>query len=95
VGNPHRFERDVRGLGIPVAGVRFFRDHHELTAGDWNECIAQAGSSGADRIIITEKDAIKLKRTPEFPLMVSVQSTEVEPKDEFIRIVRKVAESIG
>lgn len=91
VGNPSRFERDVRDLGIPVTGALFFRDHHELAVRDWDECIARARSSGAGALIITEKDAIKLKHSPEFPLLVSVQSTDVEPKDEFTRIVRKVA----
>ncbi|MGH8247283.1 MAG: tetraacyldisaccharide 4'-kinase [Gammaproteobacteria bacterium] len=95
VGNPRRFQSDIRALGIQVAGTRFFRDHQELTERDWRECGMEARQSGAGVLITTEKDAIKLARPPEFPLLVSVQSTEVEPRDEFAELVRKIIGGAG
>ncbi len=77
VGNPERFEQDIRTLGIEVRGTRFFRDHAWLTPNDWADCIGQARRKGADAIILTEKDAIKLTAPLDFPMLVAVQSTDI------------------
>ncbi len=33
LGNPQRFEQDVRRLGIEVRGAKFFSDHYLARAG--------------------------------------------------------------
>jgi tetraacyldisaccharide-1-P 4'-kinase len=66
LGNPGRFERDVRRLGIDVAGTRFFADHHWLAPEDWQDCVRDARGRGAEAIITTEKDAIKISWPPQF-----------------------------
>ena len=91
VGNPERFKRDIRALGIEVKGAKFFRDHYWLKPGDWNSCIEAARSNGADSIILTEKDAIKISSPPEFPLLVAVQSTEISDEEGFERILKRCA----
>ena len=83
LGNPGRFERDVRRLGIDVAGTKFFADHHWLAAEDWQACARDARGSGAEAIITTEKDAIKISQPPEFPLSVAIQSTVISGAAEF------------
>jgi tetraacyldisaccharide 4'-kinase len=77
VGNPERFSRDIRQLGIEVRGTGFFADHHWLKPKDWQVCIEAARSQSVDTIIITEKDAIKISQPPDFPIRVAIQATEV------------------
>lgn len=75
LGNPRRFERDVRRLGIDVRGIKFFPDHYWPAPGDWRACAEDARSKHAEAIITTEKDAVKISQPPDFPVMVSIQST--------------------
>jgi len=93
LGNPERFRRDVRQRGVALTGWSFFADHHRLNREDWERCIRQARSSGAERIIITEKDAVKIGDTPGYPLQVAVQSTSVTEADLFEGILRKAVEA--
>ncbi|MBN1566533.1 MAG: tetraacyldisaccharide 4'-kinase [Acidobacteria bacterium] len=95
LGNPERFERDIRGLGIPVRGKKFFRDHHRLKPGDWERCIDEARGLGAEAIIVTEKDAVKTSDPPEFSLLVSIQATEISDAKEFELMLKKCIEGRG
>ncbi len=89
LGNPGRFQGDVADLGIDVAGCRFFRDHHRLTPRDWRKCIESARYAGAEAIVVTEKDAIKILQPVDFPVLVAVQSTVLDRPVEFQRILLK------
>jgi tetraacyldisaccharide 4'-kinase len=77
VGNPVRFDGDVRQMGIEIRGTGFFADHYWLKPKDWKACIEAARSKSVDAIIITEKDAVKISQPPDYPLLVAVQETEV------------------
>jgi tetraacyldisaccharide 4'-kinase len=77
VGNPERFHRDVRQMGIEVRGAGFFADHYWLKPKDWLACVEAARSKSVDAIIITEKDAVKISQPPDFPLQVAIQTTEI------------------
>jgi tetraacyldisaccharide 4'-kinase len=77
IGNPHRFQRDVLALGLDIKGTKFYRDHFDPNPGCWQACIEQARAAGASCIITTEKDAVKLDRALEYPLLVAVQSTRL------------------
>jgi tetraacyldisaccharide 4'-kinase len=88
VGNPERFERDIQQLGINVQGARFFRDHHRLDPDDWKVSVEEARRRKVDAIIITEKDAIKVSHSPDFPVLVSVQSTALSDSESFERMLK-------
>jgi tetraacyldisaccharide 4'-kinase len=88
VGNPERFDGDVRRLGVEVQGTGFFADHYWLKPRDWQACIEAARSKSVDAIIITEKDAIKISQPPDFPLLVAVQVTEVFNSDSLEQAVK-------
>jgi tetraacyldisaccharide 4'-kinase len=61
IARPERFERDVAGDGIPVAGRAFFRDHHRFRAEDLAGVEARARAAGADAVVTTAKDAVRLE----------------------------------
>jgi tetraacyldisaccharide 4'-kinase len=91
LGNPDRFREDVEKLGIEIRGTKFFPDHYWLKPNDWIACIEEARGKNAGAIIITEKDAVKISHPPDFPLLVSVQSTNVSDKKEFELVLKMCA----
>jgi tetraacyldisaccharide 4'-kinase len=92
LGNPERFQRDIRQIGIDVRGKRFFADHHPLSPNDWQDCIDDARRKGAETLITTEKDAVKINAPPDFPLLVAVQTTEISDAGSFELVLRKCIE---
>jgi len=87
LGNPSRFQTDVLKLGIRVSGSRFFKDHYRLRPQEWQDCVHNARESRAEAILISEKDAVKVSEPPDFPLLVSVQTTRFINEDAFIKIL--------
>ncbi len=92
LGNPERFRRDILRLGIEVRGIRFFADHKWIDWKDWQSCAEEARNKTADAIITTEKDAIKISQPPDFPLLVSVQATEMSNENAFKTVLRNCIE---
>lgn len=64
IGHPERFERDIRALGIDVAGHLHYRDHHRFTLDDVRAVTAAARQADARRIVTTEKDMVRLMAVP-------------------------------
>src|SRR5262249_46431442 len=62
LADPSGFHAMIRELDGDLMGVLEYPDHHSYSADDWHE-IAEA-ARGADLIITTEKDLIKLERFP-------------------------------
>jgi tetraacyldisaccharide 4'-kinase len=89
LGNPSRFQTDVLNLGIRISGFRFFKDHHRLHPQEWQDCVHNARESGAEAIIMSEKDAVKVSEPPDFPLLVSVQTIRFIDEDAFIELLRR------
>jgi tetraacyldisaccharide-1-P 4'-kinase len=70
-----------------VRGVHFFRDHYRLEQKDWDACINEARIKSVDAIITTEKDAIKILRSPDFPLYVAIQTLELSDENNFRQVL--------
>jgi tetraacyldisaccharide 4'-kinase len=70
LADPRGFGRLLRALGAVVVYSRRFRDHHRYTSRDLAEVAAEARWAGAELLVTTEKDAVKLGRlaSPESPL---------------------------
>ena len=92
VGNTERFRLSIESMGLEVKGCRFFRDHYALSKREWDECGREAFRSGADILITTEKDAIKLDHAPDLPLFVALQSTRLEQSADFEQMIRSMLE---
>jgi len=89
LGNPLRFQRDILNLGIRISGSSFYKDHHRIRPPEWRDCVRNAQKTGADMIIISEKDAIKVSEPPDFPVLVSVQTTRFIKEDGFMKLLRR------
>lgn len=55
-----QFFASLREHGLTLVGTRGFRDHHRYTPGDIQIIKAEARDAGAERIVTTEKDAVKI-----------------------------------
>ncbi len=71
IGHPERFFATARGLGIELAATHAFPDHHPFGAGDI--------PSDADVVLVTAKDAVKLRHLNHARLWVLPVQAVVEP----------------
>jgi tetraacyldisaccharide 4'-kinase len=73
LGSPESFEGSLASLGAQVVPMRF-ADHHRYSPDDWQRIALAAEQAGADLVVTTEKDAVKL---PAAPLPVHVLHSEL------------------
>jgi tetraacyldisaccharide 4'-kinase len=88
IARPERFVDAVRELGYSVAQAITFRDHHWFTASEMHRVRQQARDAGADAILTTEKDAVRLAPDAgpgDVPLMYLPIDARIEPADAFSR----------
>lgn len=60
IGNPLSFRRQLEGLGVTVADLVGFRDHHRYTVVDLRLLEARARALAVDEVVMTQKDAVKI-----------------------------------
>ncbi|MDP6685552.1 MAG: tetraacyldisaccharide 4'-kinase, partial [Candidatus Omnitrophota bacterium] len=72
IGNPMAFEKTVLNLGLEVKIHFVFRDHHEYTKQDIERIVSFCSKNKIEKIITTEKDAIKLR-----DVVCDLQDTDV------------------
>ena len=58
-----QFFDSLRGGGLNVVGTRAFEDHHRYSGEEVESILAAARRSGAEAVVTTEKDAVKLRRS--------------------------------
>ncbi len=60
IGNPASFEQTLSDIGTVIIESLRYPDHHDYSMQEMNDILQQAQSLGAEAIIITEKDAVKI-----------------------------------
>jgi tetraacyldisaccharide 4'-kinase len=60
IGNPAAFRRTLESAGGEIVWWREFPDHHAFSKVDQEEIAAAASASGAELIVSTRKDLVKL-----------------------------------
>lgn len=64
IGAPEGFRRTLQETGVVESGFARFVDHHWYSREDLRALDAQAAASGADGLVTTEKDWVRLRRLP-------------------------------
>lgn len=82
IGNPAAFSEDLMRLGLSVAAEEFFADHHAYTQADLQRVTEAARAVGAEAIVTTEKDAVRLERLQQSDMPIYAAQLEVESEDE-------------
>lgn len=91
VGNPRSFFAQVRNSGYELVFEKAFRDHHNYSQQDVESLVRGARDAGAQSLITTAKDAVKL-RSLSFSLPWCVLEIEIslENEDAFRRMILNV-----
>lgn len=82
IGNPHAFADDVLHTGMNIVAEDFFPDHYSFTQEDIERITRSARSVGADAIVTTEKDAVRLESINHGEVPIYVAELEIESDDE-------------
>ncbi len=61
IGNPDSFKKNLLSLSAELKGLMIFRDHYQYKMPDFQRITGNANKSGADWIVTTEKDIMRLK----------------------------------
>jgi tetraacyldisaccharide 4'-kinase len=62
IAGPEGFFRELREAGVRICETLSFPDHHGYTAGDFSKIFRSASGHGAEIIITTSKDAVRIPR---------------------------------
>ncbi len=60
IARPERFFRDLAAAGVDLCGQRAFADHHAYVADDLQAVTEAASAAGAEMLVTTEKDAVRI-----------------------------------
>ena len=102
IGNPASFEQTLRDLGAEILESIRYPDHHEYTVKEMRDVLQQADALGAESIVITEKDAVKIpadfaKSNWSIPILVICVEVKFQAgADEFQNeLRRRLSEKLG
>ena len=82
IGNPHAFADDILQIGINIVSESFFADHYPFTQKDLDRVTQSAQAVGADAIITTEKDAVRLEALVPGNVPIYAAQLEIQSDDE-------------
>lgn len=78
VGNPESVAGVLKKYGIEVVGKRVYKDHATFSNRDINQWRRAAKNAGASRIIVTEKDGVKLSDFERLPKNLMAMKIDME-----------------
>ncbi len=79
IGNPGSFRRTMEKAGAIVKGELRFPDHYWYREEDLKDIMDQAYKAGADIVLTTEKDAVRLEELKgDFPVLIPVVDMKIE-----------------
>jgi tetraacyldisaccharide 4'-kinase len=88
LGNPGQFEQQLENRGLVLKGVRTFPDHHRYRQIDIDEIERAAKDAGAESLITTGKDAVKLDGLQfSMPCCIARIKIELDDREDFRRLV--------
>jgi tetraacyldisaccharide 4'-kinase len=91
IARPERFFRDLEAAGWKLTGRRSFGDHHHYSDREIEEVARAAQSSGAELILTTEKDRVRLPVRSDIiavPLEVTIEPAFAEWLSGRLRAIR-------
>ena len=81
IGHPKIFLHDLAHYQIQVVAKRLFRDHHSFTQQELDGALQEAAEAGAEGIITTEKDAVRLEQLSFSANQIFVFRIEAKPEE--------------
>jgi tetraacyldisaccharide 4'-kinase len=91
IATPESFEKFLRDLGALLVGRERFLDHYRFDSEDLAELFTTAQREGAECLVTTEKDAVRIAENLECPLPLYYLRLEIE----ILRGAADFAEAVG
>lgn len=82
IGNPQAFAEDILQIGINIVSENFFADHHAFKQEDLDRLTRAAQGAGADAIVTTEKDAVRLEGLTHGDVPIYAAQLEIQSDDD-------------
>jgi tetraacyldisaccharide 4'-kinase len=79
LANNRAFLESTRDSGITVCGWRFYNDHYVYSPRDMEELVASARAAGAQCLLTSEKDYVKIRCCPTGQLPLYIACIEMCP----------------
>jgi tetraacyldisaccharide 4'-kinase len=94
IGNPNAFFQQLRDEGFDLPHTEAFRDHHNYSQSDIEGLTKRASDSGAQAVITTSKDAVKLQsiRFP-LPCYVAEIGIEISEAEKLLEIIDRAIQA--
>ena len=89
IGRPESFSRSLTGLGADVVFFQAYPDHHRYSRSDIETLERLARKYGAERIVTTEKDGVRLADFPDFlPKILLLRiGMQINPAESFTELI--------
>jgi tetraacyldisaccharide 4'-kinase len=96
IAAPERFVHDVAARGVDVADVTAFADHHVFTSRELAAAAEGARRGGADAVVTTQKDAVRIRDWPGSPPLVVYRMAvlihhEALLRERLVAVARRVS----
>lgn len=96
IARPERFETDVLGSRVSIAGREFFADHHRYHRLEIEALASRARATGAEALATTAKDAVRFEGlapdTSGLPILVFHVAAVISDDERFRRRLLQAAE---
>ena len=92
IAYPESFEGTIKEQGAEIIYTKRFLDHHRFSAGEIKTVFMEAFASGAEMILTTEKDAVRLPKIfPKIPLYyLRLEIDLLSHEDDFDSLARRI-----
>jgi tetraacyldisaccharide 4'-kinase len=89
IAHPESFRNMLIRLGVDLVDFMAYRDHYDYHKGDLEEIEEKAAGKGAEYIITTEKDAVKIEKLIGSRIPIGVLKTEFTFEPDFEAFINK------
>lgn len=88
IGNPPSFIKQLKSAGYEPVSTTLFPDHHRYTGDDINNVVRKAKAVGAESLLTTAKDAVKLRGLSfELPCYVLEIEISIDDESRFLEMI--------
>ncbi|RKZ28772.1 tetraacyldisaccharide 4'-kinase [bacterium] len=94
IARPERLVETVKSLGGNIVGQLFFRDHAFFRINQVGAVINEAENTGADVIITSQKDAVRISELNPPDMFALAIRTEIAEKEEFFKTVQDILSAL-
>ncbi len=91
LGRPESFENSLKKLGLDIRYFAALADHQIYAKEVMNGLGLSFMTTGAEVLVTTAKDAVKLPKDFPFPIMVLQMEMELRPQADFLPAVLRIA----